>query len=315
MTTTQMAYFIAMAEKLSFTAVAEQFYVTQPTLSRQIMNLEAELETQLFVRRKNNVALTPAGEYLYDGLKPIYGQLERLLRSVRRFNEPRREVFVIGVGQELLMDVPVQLAIGQFSAEHPEVDVTIARSSYANLQRGLLDGSISVADTITSSFDMDSGMFGFLCIEEESVHLACSREMAKQLPTRLSIEEVHAVLRKNRLLLGRNEFFGQSAAIPVEVFKEAFGPMDFEPEIHMCNSPMDIPDQVGSGLGVSLCNRTNMFAIDPNTVIIGIDVEPKRGTVYPKGLLYSLGNPSTLLKHFLEIVERRCNTPEKKAER
>lgn len=48
MTMSQIAYFIAMAEKLSFTAVSEQFHVTQPTLSRQIMNLEAELETPLF---------------------------------------------------------------------------------------------------------------------------------------------------------------------------------------------------------------------------------------------------------------------------
>ena len=55
MTTAQMAYFVAMVEKLSFTTVADMFFVTQPTLSRQIMNLEAELETQLFIRKSNTV--------------------------------------------------------------------------------------------------------------------------------------------------------------------------------------------------------------------------------------------------------------------
>jgi len=157
MTTTQMAYFLALVEKLSFTAVAELFYVTQPTLSRQIMNLEAELETQLFVRKSNTVTVTAAGMALYDGLKPLYRQLTRLIDSVKRYEELQRQTFTIGIAEELLLDDPVQLAIGMFSGKHPEVNVSIIRTSYAKLQRGLLDGTISVANTITSSFDMEGG--------------------------------------------------------------------------------------------------------------------------------------------------------------
>ena len=145
MTTTQMAYFVAMVEKLSFTSVAELFYVTQPTLSRQIMNLEAELDTRLFVRERNTVTVTPAGMALYDGLKPLYGQLIRLIDSVKHYDELQRQTFTIGIAEELLLDDPVQLAIGMFSGKHPEVNVSIVRASYAKLQRGLLDGTISVA--------------------------------------------------------------------------------------------------------------------------------------------------------------------------
>lgn len=308
MTTIQMAYFIAMAEKLSFTVVADMFYVTQPTLSRQIMNLETELETQLFVRKNNIVTLTLAGETLYDGLKPIYGQLNRLISTVQRFHERPRPVFTIGVAQELLLDDAVQLAIGIFSASNTEMDIRIARATHAGLESGLLDGSFNVANTITSSFDMSSGRFGFLCIEEERVHLACSRELAKSLPPRISISQLMDILRKNKLLLGSNDSFGsfgERESTPIDIFKEGFGPLDFEPELQLCGSPLNIPDQVASGLGVSLCNKTNMFAIDPRTAIVEIDVAPKRGTIYPKGLIYNLADDSPTLRHFLRIVQDR----------
>ena len=43
MTTQQMEYFLSLAQKLNFSAVAERFFISQPTLSRQISNMEREL--------------------------------------------------------------------------------------------------------------------------------------------------------------------------------------------------------------------------------------------------------------------------------
>lgn len=303
MTTAQMAYFVAMVEKLSFTVVAEMFYVTQPTLSRQIMNLEAELETQLFIRKSNTVTVTPAGMALYDGLKPLYGQLIRLIDSVKRYDELQRQTFTIGIAEELLMDDPVQLAIGMFSGKHPEVDVNIVRVSYAKLQRGLLDGSIQVANTITSSFDMQSGQFKCFRIAIESVYLACSKELAASLPKTLSLRQFSDVLRHHKLQLGSFDDFGEKEPVPLSVFHDAFGIFDFEPDIQIHGTPLSIPAQVASGLCVSLSNKSNLFAIDPKTALLKIDVPPKQGTCYEKGLVFAAENQSPLLKHFLELVQ------------
>ena len=302
MTTAQMGYFIAMVEKLSFTIVADMFYVTQPTLSRQIMNLETELDTQLFIRKSNTVTVTPAGMALYDGLKPLYGQLTRLVDSVKRYDELQRKTFTIGIAEELLLDDPVQLAIGMFSGKHPEVNVSIVRTSYAKLQKGLLDGSISVANTITSSFDMQSGQFDYFRIALEGVYLACSKDLASTLPDVLSREQFGDVLRHNKLQLGSFDDFGEAELVPLAVFHDAFGEFDFEPEIQIQGTPLSIPAQVASGLCVSLSNRSNLFSIDPKTALVRIDVPQKRGTCYEKGLVFTSNNSSPLLKHFLELV-------------
>lgn len=307
MTTTQMGYFLALVEKRSFTAVAEIFYVTQPTLSRQIMNLEAELNTLLFVRKSNAVTVTPAGMALYDGLKPLYGQLTRLVDSVKNYDELQRKNFIIGIAEELLLDDPVQLAIGKFSGEHPELNVSIVRTSYAKLQKGLLDGTISVANTITSSFDMQSGQFEFLPIALEGIYLACSQALAATLPEVLSREQFGEVLRHNKLQLGSFDDFGERDTVPLSVFQDAFGVFDFEPDISIEGSPLSIPAQVASGLCVSLSNKSNMFAIDPKTALVKIDVPPKLGTSYEKGLVFSAHNDSLELKRFLELVQENLN--------
>lgn len=307
MTTTQMGYFLALVEKRSFTAVAEMFYVTQPTLSRQIMNLEAELNTLLFVRKSNAVTVTPAGMALYDGLKPLYGQLTRLVDSVKNYDELQRKNFVIGIAEELLLDDPVQLAIGKFSGEHPELNVSIVRTSYAKLQKGLLDGTISVANTITSSFDMQSGQFEFFPIALEGIYLACSQALAATLPEVLSREQFGEVLRHNKLQLGSFDDFGERDTVPLSVFQDAFGVFDFEPDISIEGSPLSIPAQVASGLCVSLSNKSNMFAIDPKTALVKIDVPPKLGTSYEKGLVFSAHNDSLELKRFLELVQENLN--------
>lgn len=307
MTTTQMAYFIALVEKLNFTAVAELFYVTQPTLSRQIMNLEAELETQLFIRKSNTVKATAAGMALYDGLKPLYGQLTRLIDSVKRYDELQRQTFTIGIAEELLLDDPVQLAIGMFSGKHPEVNVSIIRTSYAKLQRGLLDGTISVANTITSSFDMESGKFEFFKIALEGIYLACPKELGAALPNPIPLEQFIEVLRRNKLLLGAVDDFGERETVPLAVFYEAFGLLDFEPDIQICGSPLSIQSQVAAGLGVSLSNASNLFAIDPKTSLLKIDVPPKRGTSYEKGLIFAAANQSPLLRNFLELVQENMD--------
>ena len=57
-----LRYFVAVAEALSFTKAAEKLHTAQPSLTRQIRDLEEELGTTLFERRPRGVRLTSAGE-------------------------------------------------------------------------------------------------------------------------------------------------------------------------------------------------------------------------------------------------------------
>ena len=61
MNSKQLQYAIALSKSLNFSAVAEEFGISQPALSKQISNLEKTLGTELFDRTKTPIAITPAG--------------------------------------------------------------------------------------------------------------------------------------------------------------------------------------------------------------------------------------------------------------
>jgi DNA-binding transcriptional LysR family regulator len=73
---------MAVAENLHFGKAAEKLFIAQPPLSRQIKQLENELGVVLFNRDKRNVSLTPQGEYLYDEVQKIFGQIESIKKSL-----------------------------------------------------------------------------------------------------------------------------------------------------------------------------------------------------------------------------------------
>jgi DNA-binding transcriptional LysR family regulator len=62
----QMEIFLSLAKNLNFTKTANEFYTSQPTISRQISLLEEEWEVALFVRNKREVRLTPAGTIMFE---------------------------------------------------------------------------------------------------------------------------------------------------------------------------------------------------------------------------------------------------------
>ena len=60
-----LRYFIEVAREQNITAAAERLHVTQPTLSKQLMDLEAELGKKLFIRGKRRTTLTEEGMFLF----------------------------------------------------------------------------------------------------------------------------------------------------------------------------------------------------------------------------------------------------------
>lgn len=95
MTLQMLEYFIALAEKGSFTEAASACYVSQPALSRAIASLEKEIGCAI-VERGKNVVLTPAGEVLRVEAQRILGQIDVMVERVKRVQQGVKGTLTLG---------------------------------------------------------------------------------------------------------------------------------------------------------------------------------------------------------------------------
>lgn len=159
MNLSQLRYVKAVAETGSFTLAAEQCYVTQPTLSNGIAQLEHEFEERLFTRTTRTVALTPFGEHILPFIDKVLTAQAELLHESRSFVHPARKVVRIGTSP-LLRAGWLAPMLEEFRKAHPDVEVILHEQNMADLYRmldeELLDFVFGVADTRKSSW---SGTF------------------------------------------------------------------------------------------------------------------------------------------------------------
>jgi len=140
-----LRYFVAVAEAESLTAAAAQrLHTSQPSLSRQIRDLEDELGAQLLTRRARGIELTPAGRAFLDHARLVLSQVEAAGEAARRVAHPSRPRFTMGflTGHELKW-MPEALRI--LHDELPNVDVMISSQYSPLLADGLSKGKIDAA--------------------------------------------------------------------------------------------------------------------------------------------------------------------------
>jgi len=140
-----LRYFVAVAEAGSLTVAAEQrLHTSQPSLSRQIRDLEDEVGAQLLTRRARGIDLTPAGRVFLDHARLVLSQAETAAQAARRVADPAKPCFVMGflTGHELTW-MPEALRI--LRDELPNIDVMISSQYSPPLADGLSKGKIDAA--------------------------------------------------------------------------------------------------------------------------------------------------------------------------
>jgi LysR family transcriptional regulator, hca operon transcriptional activator len=140
-----LRYFVAVAEAGSLTVAAEQkLHTSQPSLSRQIRDLEDEVGTQLLKRSARGIELTAAGRAFLDHAPSVLSQVEAASEAARRVAHPAKPCFSMGflTGHELTW-MPEALHI--LRDELPNIDVMISSQYSPLLADGLSNGKIDAA--------------------------------------------------------------------------------------------------------------------------------------------------------------------------
>lgn len=140
-----LRYFVAVADAGSLTvAAARQLHTSQPSLSRQIRDLEEEVGTQLLTRRARGIELTPAGRAFLDHARSVLSQVEAAAEAARRVAHPPKPCFAMGflTGHELTW-MPEALRI--LHDELPNIDVMISSQYSPQLANALLQGNVDAA--------------------------------------------------------------------------------------------------------------------------------------------------------------------------
>jgi len=140
-----LRYFVAVAEAGSLTVAAEKkLYTSQPSLSRQIRDLENEVGAQLMTRNARAIELTPAGKAFLDYARLALIQVDAAGEAARRAVKPSKPTFSIGflTGQEIDW-LPEAMRI--LRDELPNIDVTVSSQYSPDLADALMRGKLDVA--------------------------------------------------------------------------------------------------------------------------------------------------------------------------
>ena len=151
-----LRYFLAAAQEENITKAADILHVTQPTLSRQMMDLERELGVTLMLRGKNGLTLTDDGIFFRQRAQEIVELADRLEKSFVERQNNISGMVVIGASETVGSQTLARL-IKEFSGKYPAVQFTLYNETVDNikdrLDKGLVDIGLLLGPVDVTKFD------------------------------------------------------------------------------------------------------------------------------------------------------------------
>ena len=150
-----LRYFVEVVRQQSFTRAAEKLFVTQPTISKMLKNLEDELNCTLLIRDGRRLLLTDTGRVVFERGQAILGEFRQLESELSDINHLHKGILRLGIPPMvgMLMAEP----IGLFRQRYPGVELKIAEFGGLTVQQAVSDGELDLAMTALP-VDEESGL-------------------------------------------------------------------------------------------------------------------------------------------------------------
>ena len=151
-----LQYFLAVAEEQSITKAAEYLHISQPTLSKQMMDLEESLGKQLLIRGRKRITLTEEGTYLRGRAQEIISLMDKTESAFRENEQSITGDVYIGCGEHRTTFSIMQI-IRTIQEEYPDIQFHFFSSNAdaitERLDKGLLDMGFLLEPEISPRYD------------------------------------------------------------------------------------------------------------------------------------------------------------------
>jgi DNA-binding transcriptional LysR family regulator len=288
----QLRYFLAVAQELNFTRAAEKVGIAQPPLSQQILSLEQDLRTQLFIREKRNVRLTPAGEVLVDYAHRVINAAAAAEAAVHMVERGARANLRVGAIYSAVYSF-LPAVLRDFSVRVPNAEINLTEMTIAQQIAGLNEGVIEVGLLRGPIHQRD---IHTEILYRERLTVAIPASMADEFGESISLAEI---VHRPLVAVARGPQRGYSDRV-----LDVFDSHELEPNIaHEVSDMHTAVCLVAAGLGVSIVPGI-------------IELMQTNGVVYRPlkeetvGITFALATrkdaESPLLDHFIDAARKQA---------
>lgn len=293
-----LRYFLAVAEELSFRRAAERLHLTQPSLSEQIRQLEAEIGARLLDRDTHRVSLTPAGRNFMDNARRILHEAEDAGRMARRIAQGEAGQFSIGfvasLGHGLLPGI-----LRAYREKYPDVELRLTEMDTTQQIEALhahqLDlGFVGLGLASKEITDLELATIReerlVAVLPQDHPLIAHGRHGTKPLPL--------SALAKERFLLGSRQNAPVYNPWLIVLCQQA----GFQPHVvQEIGQPVTVLNYVAAGLGITI-----LPAQFSRLSTVGVSFIPLARPVprYRYCAAWSPKNKHSALVHFIEIAKQ-----------
>lgn len=288
MNLTQLKYFNAICSYNSISAAAQALYVSQPTISNAIKELEEEFGVSLFKRHYRGMALTKEGETLLKMSRDLIYRAEQIEKVMGDFGK-NRKTLRLGV-PPMIGSMFLPFIQGEFRKEHREIDLEISEGGKSELLEKLENGYLDMIFISHNSELKDTLAIQHIMSVETVFCVSEKNPLAK-------LKEVTPNdLVNTPLVLFKNSFF------QTELIKKAFTDESITPQILLQT------EQLSNVLNLIRENTASGFLFRPLTKshpeIVAIPMKKRLfadiSLVWKKDSYFSLG-----MKYFSEYMKKR----------
>lgn len=172
---------LAVVREGSFTAAAKSLFITQPTLSHQIRQIEEQLGSPIFVRSKTAIELTPAGHVYVQAARRILQIETQMNEALGALSGTSEGILRLGLPAQRADELLPQV-LADFYALYPNVRIEALTAQQQELERMLLGGELHMA---LLSGEEDNPQLEYQLIASDEVVLLASKktELAQRIPS------------------------------------------------------------------------------------------------------------------------------------